>query len=98
MRPRSDSSDTNTLSEETIDRPNVAIVPLSLLGKEENGRNIELFTEVAYKNKTEPNDNMQFEKIEFKKGNFTKHSPDTKLKSRRNEVFKCDPCTKLKLG
>lgn len=50
MRPRFDSGETNTLSEETIDRPNLAIVPLSLLGMEGNGRNIDFFTELAYKN------------------------------------------------
>ena len=49
MCPRTDSGDTNTLSEEAIDPPNVAIVTLSLLGKKVNGRSIDFLLKLHIK-------------------------------------------------
>ena len=91
IRPRSDSGDNDTLSQETVDPQNVTKDQFCLLGEGGIGMNIEFFTDVAYKN-TEPRD---------------KGDPDAKSKSRENEMevkmknvaiedFKCDPCTKSK--
>ena len=70
-----------------------------MFGEDADGSTIKIFNfEVAYTKNTE-----SYEKIEFKTSDFTKGSPDTKFKSRENEmkaknfgneVFKCDPCTK----